>query len=197
MIKTIMINLVIFFSSLLSAQEIDLFVDPRDGQTYKTVKIGNKTWLADNLKYDVGEGCWCYNDSIENCIKYGRLYTWEAAKKSIPPGWKLPKKSDFENLIEEIAKKHNNVLSAILLGGSSQFNILFGGSRKAGILLLDGESPYTGIHLATAFWSRTINSDVPFKEYPAWILMVSDITKKVEISYLGNNFGFSVRCVKE
>jgi uncharacterized protein (TIGR02145 family) len=32
--------------------EIDTkFTDPRDGQTYKTVEINGKTWLAESLRY--------------------------------------------------------------------------------------------------------------------------------------------------
>lgn len=81
------------------------FTDPRDGQVYKTVQIGNQIWMAENLNYEI-EGSWCYDNNPEYAQKYGRLYTWEAAMKAAPEGWHLPSMAEFETLLAAVGGKN-------------------------------------------------------------------------------------------
>ena len=67
-----------------------VFVDPRDGQSYKIMLFDNQCWMIENLNIGVfrhsssddwtfdeaGIQKWCYNNNTINCSNYGGLYEW-------------------------------------------------------------------------------------------------------------------------
>ena len=96
-----------------SAQDRGKFVDPRDEREYAWVRLGGTVWMAENLNYGTwrrsqGRQGWdncaepssqatklCYDDSAQECLEYGGLYYFEDAKKSCPPGWRLPNEREW------------------------------------------------------------------------------------------------------
>jgi uncharacterized protein (TIGR02145 family) len=86
----------ILFPLVLQAQE-GMLTDPRDGQQYRTVRIGDQQWMAENLNYNGGMRT-CYNRDPSQCGIYGGLYSWEEAMEVCPAGWHLPTLEEWEIL---------------------------------------------------------------------------------------------------
>lgn len=191
--------------------------DSRDGQRYNTIKIGEQTWMAQNLNYET-ENSYCYNDSASYCTKYGRLYTWSAAVGATedscgygrdcsfssgnvqgvcPAGWHLPSRFEWWDLIEflggsnaaEIALKYTSGWKFRSNGSdASSFSALPAGYREGG----KGLGNYIFEGATTYFWSSTQSST--YKAY----------SSELDYYYAGargggydKNSGFSVRCLKD
>jgi uncharacterized protein (TIGR02145 family) len=91
------ITMLMLFCAAVFAQ--NTFTDPRDKKTYKVVKIGTQTWMAQNLNYNAN-GSKCYGNDPANCAKYGRPYNWSTAKNACPKGWHLPSYDEWETLVD-------------------------------------------------------------------------------------------------
>ncbi len=162
--------------------------------TYRIVTIGEQIWMAENFKFDVNDS-YCYNDSASYCTKYGRLYTWAAAKTACPSGWHLPTKTEFEDLFtavggQSVAGKMLKSTSGWNSGGNGtdaySFSALPVGYRRRNYGSSTAEGNYA------FFWSSTED----FSGYPYYMFL--DYGNDGALFSVGEpSYMYSVRCVKD
>ncbi len=180
-------------SKTSDAEDSSELTDSRDGKVYKTVQIGEKIWMAENLNYEFEDGAqsWCNGNKGENCDKYGRLYTLAAAKTACPPDWYLPS-------VDEWPTKGNGGYSAFYAYGVEGwgnakdeygFAILPAGNYQAEF------QNYLEPGLLAFFWTSTI--DKLNHNCPKMIHVGDGSEGMVSVCSDNENDGLSVRCVKD
>ena len=178
-------------------------------QTYKTVVIGDQTWMAANLNYATPRGSLCYGDDTSNCVQYGRLYDWATARKVCPDGWKLPSRADWTTLANFVDKengvygaakklKSKSGWSGYRMDGSSAngtdnygFSALSGGGR-----LVLGECcnniAYSGVGGYEGYWW----TDTEYDSERAYGVKMTGLYDNVGGTLGPKESGYSVRCLK-
>lgn len=184
-----------------------------DGNKYATIKIGNQTWTAENLKTtryndgtaitnikdisewknNPGEGGWVsYNNDTANDIVYGKLYNWYAVNtgKLCPNGWHIPTNNEWTELSDYLGNKAGTKMKSTAGwnsngngDNSSGFSGLPGGTRNDGGTF--GDFGKYGL-----FWSSTENNAVG-----AWFRQLDYSTNNLHSYSSYKKSGFSCRCV--
>ena len=188
------------------------FKDRRNAKIYKGVTIGTQTWMAQNLNftdsssYPGMKGRWsCYDNEPENCIKYGRFYTWAATMDSAgywstngmgcgfeqsckptypvrgicPEGWHLPSRDEWGILVREVGGW--NVAGKMLRSQTEWSNWTSDGTDPYAFSIL----PY-----GNSFWSSSQNG------YYYAYKMISGIDG-AEMASVAKSARHAVRCVKD
>jgi len=199
--------------------------DTRNGEVYPTVQISDQCWMAKNLNIGTRiNGTiemtdnetiekYCFYNDDNNCNLIGGLYQWgeimeysttQSVQGICPPGWQIPSHDDFMALINFLGGESlaGGALKATgtFEGGtglwmapnggatnSSSFSALGAGARGTdGLYYESFENAY--------FWSSTNGSSY----YPAGPihLKLNNQNAVAEIDDLSEQFGFSVRCVR-
>lgn len=162
------------------------FQDIRDGKIYKTIKIRDQVWMAENLNVDkfqngdqiyhaktdqdwfdagkYGKPAWCYYDNDPaNGITLGKLYNWYAVNDPrglAPEGWHIPMFFEWKNRPQE----------------SNGFSGLAGGQRlSSGLFVSLGENGF--------WWTSSVDQ--------------VGLEKKIMITSLFSYFNFSNRIAKD
>ncbi|MCB9192666.1 MAG: hypothetical protein H6602_13475 [Flavobacteriales bacterium] len=174
-----------------------MLIDPRDGEQYQTVCIGNRVWMAENLRYDA-PGSVCYDNDLENCETYGRLYDHETALTACPPGWRLP----FEN---EWAPMWMNFGPGETAGGALKADTLWalpntGATNESGWTGLPGgyfdaqyDNAFENITLWGYWWSYETNGSIAV---PFSLRYDDDIAYLQSTNIFSRQNKVSCRCIK-
>ena len=92
--------------TILYSQDSGTFTDPRDGNKYEYITIGEQVWMTENLSHRSREGSSVYfhgisdPDTVQNNEYFGRLYAFETALTVCPDGWHLPSDEEWTVLID-------------------------------------------------------------------------------------------------
>lgn len=202
---------IVAFSLLLTSCS-ESFTDSRDGQSYDVVKIGDLTWMAENLNFETA-GSFCPEGDSRNCKRLGRLYSWAEARSVCPEGWRLPTKVDFESLVAATSKDAAQSPSQSLAGAALKakdgwfkkgngtddfgFNALPAGYRGAVSKADDGAvtgGKFDGIGGFAYFWSAT--EDTENSESNAFYLFLSFSSDAASLNAFAKEDYRSVRCVR-
>jgi len=177
------------------------FTDSRDGQSYGVVKIGEQTWMAENLNFETA-GSFCPEGDSRNCKRLGRLYSWAEAKSVCPDGWRLPTKADFEALVaatsENAAQSSSLSRAGAALKASDGWFKKGNGSDVLGFRALPAGfrgagGKFDGIGGYAYFWSAT--EDPENSESNAFYLFLSFSSDAASINAFAKEDYRSVRCV--
>jgi uncharacterized protein (TIGR02145 family) len=139
--KNSQIFILTFASTLLISLSACSFEEPEpefvlgsvtdtEGNIYRTVKIGNQEWMAENLfsqtfrdgtdihfigadtlswmNYNAPAYTW-YHANVDNRNAYGALYNWYAVNHAsglCPDGWRIMNRHDWDKLLNYLMKRH-------------------------------------------------------------------------------------------
>jgi len=166
------------------------------GGGYDFVELGGLKWMKKNLNVETAES-WCYGNSPDSCAKYGRLYTWSAAKAACQSvGMRLPTRADWDALVTAAGGSSTagsklksstgwNSYSGISSTDQYGFSALPGGSRTSG-------GGFDGAGNYGYWWTATEYS--AGNAYYRFMVYYYD---NVDDSPTYESYGRSVRCVKE
>lgn len=178
------------------------YTDTRDDKVYRTTKIGEDTWMADNMNYIdttslLKKGSVCYDSTDSNCTTYGRLYTWNAATLGgteqgvCPSGWHVSTRTDWDNLEKAV---NNTAKIGTLLKATRLWKEIAYPKNEFGFTAIPAgyyDGKFAGLGTSAQFWTSTIVSDSS-----AFYYSISNANTVLEKFAKSKTVARSVRCVK-
>ena len=181
---------------MASAQDV---ITDFDGNQYKTVRIGEQIWMAENLRsiHDAGGmkiKRVCYELIKENCDKYGGLYSWNDLKVDIakdstqgicPDGWHIPDDEEWTTLINAVGGADSAAIN-LNKGAFKEFNVQYGGNYHYRL------KNYNYIDEIAYYWTSA-----SYSRSAAWMRMIGKKNVNTNRSTVPKVYCLSVRCIKD
>ncbi len=190
-----------------------------EGNTYKTVRIGEQVWMAENLRSTVlNDGtplklvtdstawkaltspgyCW-YDNDISNKDIYGALYNAFTTDSSniCPAGWHIPSKEDWQQLVTYLGDSLN--AGGMLKETGTRYwqdpntgadNISGFSALGAGIRYFQGT--FSSLLDYSAIWSATASDDAG-----QWFIGLYYGSSSASFGHRKRTYGLSIRCIKD
>jgi len=183
-----------------------------EGNIYTTIKIGEQTWMQQNLRVSVDPDSTPITSyiyaGVEDLAKtYGRLYTWDAAMNGstaekaqgiCPDGWHIPSDEEWKILEMYLGMtraeadlsnvwRGEGVGAKLRPGGGSGYDVLYSGRRSSSggySLLRWYEYMWTSTESGSYAWRRCLDS-------------IPSVTTIGRFNTFPKSYGFSVRCIKD
>ena len=185
-----------------TTKDATFYTDPRDQKTYRTVTIGNQTWMAHNMSYDtIG--------SLLVDPAYGRLYAWDMALKICPEGWHLPSDVEWQEL-EQFLGMNNVEVSDTGARGTQEAGKIKEISTAHWLSNIDSTTNETGFTArgsgmtnsinnqllemkeSAYFWTSTNNTDST-----VWIRKLTYENNAIHRTISTKYNGYCVRCIQD
>jgi uncharacterized protein (TIGR02145 family) len=184
------------YAAASGAAERGSFTDARDGKEYRTVKIGKRTWMAENLNYRTDSSL-CYDGDASNCAKYGRLYDWNTAMSACPAGWRLPTRAEWSGLVNSVGYFDTG---AKLKSESPDWDGTddYGFSAMPGGHLFPEDRGYGSLGSTGIWWTATqLSSDWPEDSSKAYTRTAGSSYAYLNEFNAPKSSAFSVRCLRD
>jgi len=212
------------FASSTTEEEMAGTVTDIDGNVYKTVKIGNQWWMAENLKvthYRNGDkipnvtddadwsnltnGAYCYyNYDVDNESVYGVLYNFFAVSDNrniAPEGWHISTDTDWKKLTDYLGGENAAGDKMKEVGTSHWYVSNEGATNESGFTALPGgwrniDGKFYWQYLYGFFWTPIeINYGVVHRRLHCNTHDVERYQSDMPVPH--SRRGYSVRCVKD
>jgi len=199
--------------------EQDGSVSDIEGNIYRTVKIGDRIWLAENLRtvhFNNGAAIpttvdeifeeenpvyqWPANGEEDLTGLYGRLYTWHVVsdnRKLCPCGWHVPGNEEWMELIDFLGGQEEAGGRLKDAGTRNWMRPNAGADNESSFSALpsgirDYTSSYAWFGKSATFWTSTENDEDDALSYT-----LDHLNSEATENVYSKKAGYAVRCIKD